>query len=154
MALVEVKIEDLLGKALDWALATIEGLPICHDPMAFGNNANGGYWVWEKKPMGVKLKIGPHRAPASREAAAHYSPSTNWNQLGPLLLSYPIVLGNHESGKEDGKFWGSAHCFISGTSFDTTRGMMVAACRAMVAFKLEALVMMVPSSLVQTAAQA
>ncbi|VVP31925.1 hypothetical protein PS865_04406 [Pseudomonas fluorescens] len=152
MPLAEVKIEDLLGKALDWAVASIEGLPICHDPMAFGNNANGGYWVWEEKPMGVKLKIGPHRAPASREAAAHYSPSTNWDQLGPLLLSYPIVLGNHESGEEDGKFWGSAHCFISGTSFDTTKGMMVAACRAIVAFKLEALVMMVPFSLVQTAA--
>lgn len=152
MAMVEVKIEDLIGPALDWAVATIEGLPIRLDPMAFGNTANGGYWVWDDNPSGAKLKIRPHHSPASRDAAQHYSPSTNWNQLGPLLLKYPITMSNHESGKEDGKFWGSAHCFVSGTSFETYNGVMVAACRSIVAFKLRAAVVNVPASLVQEAA--
>ena len=152
MGMVEVKIEDLIGQALDWAVATIEGLPIRHDPMKFGNTFNGGYWVWDDKPMGLMLNIGPHPSPASRDASGHYSPSTNWNQLGPLLFKYPIILGNHESGLDDGTFWGSAHCFRTGTSFETYKGIMVAACRSMVAFKMEATVMMVPSSLVQAAA--
>ena len=140
MEMVEVKVEDLIGPALDWAVATIEGLPIRHDPMGFGSTANGGYWVWDAKPSGAMLKIGPAEAPTSRNIAGHYSPSTNWNQLGPLILKYPIVLGNHESGKEDGTFWGSAHCFHTGTSFETYKGVMVAACRAIVAFKLGAIV--------------
>lgn len=148
MKMVEVKVEDLIGPALDWAVATIESLPITLDPMGFGSTANGGYWIWDKKPNGAMLKIGPHSAPTSRDAAGNYSPSTNWNQLGPLLLKYPIVLGNHESGKEDGTFWGSAHCFRTGTSFETYSGVMVAACRAMVALKMGS-PLMVPASLIQ-----
>lgn len=151
MKMVELNIADLIGQALDWAVATIEGLPIRHDPMNFGNTFNGGYWVCDEKPLGVMLNIGPHPSPASREAAGHYSPSTNWNQLGPLLMKYPITLGNHESGKEDGTFWGSAHCFHTGTSFQTYDGMMVAACRSILAFKLQATVLNVPAWLTQAA---
>lgn len=133
MAMVEVEVGTLIGDALDWALATIEGLPIRYDPMDFGRTANGGYWVWDTAPRGKKLQIGPR--PADGRSVTSYSPSTNWEQLGPLILKYPIVMGNHESGQDDGKFWGSAHCFQSGTKFDTTDGVMVAACRAIVALK-------------------
>lgn len=153
MEMVEVSIGDLIGPALDWAVATVEGLPIRRDPMNFGVlSANGGYWVWGDQPNGVMLKIGGQPSKTNRNAGGYYSPSTDWNQLGPLLMKYPIVLGNHESGKEDGKFWGSAHCFKTGTSFDTSKGIMVAACRAMVALKLDAAAVMVPSSLIQATA--
>jgi hypothetical protein len=152
MGMVEVNIGDLIGPALDWAVATVEGLPIRRDPMNFGiSSPNGGYWVWGDQPNGVMQKIGGQPSKNNRNAGGYYSPSTDWNQLGPLLMKYPIVLGNHESGKEDGKFWGSAHCFFSGTSFDTHKGIMVAACRSIVAFKLRAAVVMVPASLIQVA---
>lgn len=131
--MVEVAVETLIGPALDYVIATIEELPIRYDPMAFGNTANGGYWVWHDRLNGPKLQIGPK--PASH-SGGYYSPSTRWDQLGPLVMKYPIVMGNHESGKEDGKFWGSAHCFYSETEFQTTDGVMVAACRAIVAYKL------------------
>ena len=134
MKMVEVNIDDLIGPALDWAVATLEGLPIRLDPMGFGNTANGGYWVWDEKLYGTKLQVGPASSPSSRNVASHYSPSTNWNQLGGLIAKYPITIGNHESGDEDGTFWGSAHCFHTGTSFQTYRGVLVAACRSIVAY--------------------
>jgi hypothetical protein len=153
MKMVEVNIGDLIGGALDWAVATLEGLPIRLDPMAFGSTANGGYWVWGDKLNGTMLKIGPADSPSSRNASGRYSPSTNWNQLGPLITKYPIILGNHESGREDGTFWGSAHCFHTGTSFETYQGVLVAACRSLVAYDAykrgaDVRVIMVPAILV------
>lgn len=140
MKMVEVNTDDLIGRGLNWVMATIEGLPIRHDPMAFGRTANGGFWVWDDALTGRKMKIAVPTSQDSRNSSQYYSPSTDWSQLGPLLFKYPIVIGNHESGEEDGKFWGSAHCFVSGTSFETTHGIMVAACRAIVALKLGAVV--------------
>ncbi|HIH7257029.1 TPA: phage protein NinX family protein [Pseudomonas aeruginosa] len=139
MNMVEVQTEELIGAALDWAIATIEGLPIQYDPMAFGNTANGGYWIWDKAPGGMMAKIGDK-----------YSPSSNWSQLGPLIEKRAIVLGNHESGdpSRQGEFWGSAHCFDSGTSFETYKGIKVAACRAIVAKEMGPVVR-VPKVLVQ-----
>lgn len=141
MAMVEVKTGDLIGPALDWVMATIEELPIKHDPMGFVTGANAGYWVWDESPKGVMLKIGV-------AGKSGYSPSTDWNRLGPLIMKFPIIIGNHESGEGDGKFWGSAHCFLSGTSFDTCHGVMVAACRAIAALKRGAVVP-VPKELIQ-----
>ena len=63
-----------------------------------------------------------------------------------MVLKYPIQMGNHESGNNDGQFWGSAHCFRAGTAFETQKGVMVAACRA-VAFVLGAVVK-VPADLI------
>lgn len=137
--MVEVEVGTLIGPALDYLIATIEELPIRHDPMAFGNTANGGYWVWDKSLGGKMLQIGALHSTG-------YSPSTNWNLLGPLIMKFPIVIGNHESGEDDGKFWGSAHCFIGHTDFQTTDGVMVAACRAIIAYKLGAVVK-IPRSL-------
>lgn len=145
MAMVEVEVGSLIGPALDWLMATIEELPIRHDPMAFGRTANGGYWVWDDKPNGLMLKIGPR---PQGHKGGHYSPSTDWSQLGPLIMKHPIVMGNHESGDGDGEFWGSAHCFKSGTSFETRHGVMVAACRAIAALKRGAVVQ-VPQELIQ-----
>ncbi|HDS1721766.1 DUF2591 domain-containing protein [Pseudomonas putida] len=147
MGMDEVSVGDLSGPALDWAVATVEGLPIRRDPMAFGASANGGYWIWEDGPNGRMQKIGGQPSKTNRNAGGFYSPSTDWNTLGPLILKFPIVLGNHESGKEDGQFWGSAHCFRSGTSFETHKGVMVAACRAIVAYAL-GVVVKVPADLI------
>lgn len=137
--MVEVEVGTLIGPALDYLIATIEELPIRHDPMAFGNTANGGYWVWDNRPGGKMLQIGALHSTG-------YSPSTNWNLLGPLIMKFPIVIGNHESGEGDGKFWGSAHCFQGHTDFQATDGVMVAACRAIVAYKLGTVVK-IPRSL-------
>lgn len=145
MAMVEVQVGGLIDAALDWVMATIEELPIRHDPMAFGRTANGGYWVWYDELNGMKCKIGP--GSTGPRATLTYSPSTNWSQLGPLILKYPIVLGNHESGLGDGNFWGSAHCGRSDTTYQTSHGVMVAACRAIIAF-VRGPVVSVPAELI------
>lgn len=147
MEMVEVSVGDLVGPALDWVVATIEGLPIRRDPMGFGATANGGYWIWDSKPNGMMLKVGGQPSKTSRNAGGCYSPSTDWNLLGPLVLKYPIQMGNHESGNDDGLFWGSAHCFRTDTNFETHKGVMVAACCAIVAFVLGAVVK-VPADLI------
>ena len=86
MQMVEVNTGDLMGAGLDWVMATIEGLPIRHDPMAFGNTFNGGYWVWDDKPNGAKSLMIRPPAPntPNREISSYYSPSTQWTQFGPL----------------------------------------------------------------------
>ncbi len=73
---MKVKTEELTGPTLDWAVAKIEGLPIRKDPMGFGKESPGGYWVWPDNwpPEPAYMQIGKK-----------YSPSTNWTQGGPII---------------------------------------------------------------------
>ena len=68
---MKIKTSELIGPALDWAVAICEGEPIRHDPMGFGHTANGGYWVW-------------YATPGSMQIGKDYSPSTIWSQGGPI----------------------------------------------------------------------
>lgn len=117
MSVVEVKVDDLIDLPLDWAIADIEGYTLTTD----------GTSQLVKK--GDKLLI------LGGSGAIGYSPSTDWKILGELIKKNEIVIGNHASGnpEREGQFWGSAHCFISGTRFETYAGVEVAACRAIVA---------------------
>ena len=71
-----VKTGELTGPALDWAVATLQKLPIKKDPMGFGRQSPGGYWVWDDAfpPCIPYMQIGDT-----------YSPSTNWSQGGPIM---------------------------------------------------------------------
>lgn len=133
MKTIEVKTAELEGAALDWAVAKAEG----HEPLVVPTGR-------AEYSVGVILAMddGP------KGFACRYS--TEWSQLGPLIEKHAIVIGNHPSGDEDrpGEFWGSAHCFVGGTSFDTWKGIKVAACRAIVAAKLGGTVR-VPADLVE-----
>lgn len=93
--MTRVKTSTLTGAALDWAVATIEGLPIRHDPMGFGNTENGGYWVWESELGRPYLKIGPRPRPDCNEDD-YYSPSTRWILAGLLIERYRITLVAYE----------------------------------------------------------
>lgn len=114
---IEVLVDDLIGLPLDWAMAEIEGYTLTTDGIS------------QLVKKGDKLLI------LGGTGAIGYSPSTDWNILGPLIKKNEIVIGNHASGnpEREGQFWGSAHCFISGTRFETYAGVEVAACRAIVA---------------------
>lgn len=117
MSVIEVLVEDLIGKPLDWAVSQIEGYTLTTDGISQLVKKDDELLI-----LGASGAIG-------------YSPSTDWNILGPLIKKNEIVIGNHASGnpKREGQFWGSAHCFISGTRFETYAGVEVAACRAIVA---------------------
>lgn len=70
---------ELEGNALDWAVATIDGRTIRRDPMGFGNKSEGGYWIWEEVPGGNINKA------VYQKIGRNYSPSTKWEQGGPLI---------------------------------------------------------------------
>ncbi|WP_409286836.1 hypothetical protein [Pseudomonas guariconensis] len=106
MEMVEVQACELRGPALDWALATVQGLPIRYDPMNFGSTANGGYWIWDQAPGGLMAKIGDK-----------YSPSKNCDQFGALM----------------GTFWSVAQNVQGAGLYQTWNDFMVAACQAVVA---------------------
>lgn len=105
MEMVEVQTNKLLGLALDWALANVQGLPVRYDPMSFGATANGGYWVWDNAPGGLMAKIGEK-----------YSPSKNSNQFGALMAS----------------FWEAVKSGQDAALYHSWGDFMVAACQAVV----------------------
>ncbi|MDR5799080.1 MULTISPECIES: phage protein NinX family protein [Caballeronia] len=101
-----VKVRDLTGQTLDWAVAKCEGLPITHDPMGFKSGSEAGYWIWDNAPKGMMAKIG-----------RNYTPSNSWAQGGPILDRErphlcPILLDGlpaYEAwpdGKRDGRQYG------------------------------------------------
>lgn len=71
-----VKVSELTGEALDWAVATVEKMPLRRDPMGVGDKA-GTYWVW---PEGW-----PPPKPGYMRVGRAYSPSTDWSQGGPII---------------------------------------------------------------------
>lgn len=79
---MKIKTRDLIGAALDWAVASCEGLPIRRDPMGFGSQSPGGYWIWSDSypPQPAYMQIG-----------RKYSPSTLWEQGGPIIDREKIV---------------------------------------------------------------
>ncbi|MGY3911040.1 phage protein NinX family protein [Aeromonas piscicola] len=122
--MVEVKTAELVGPALDWAVANVEAMPVKHDPMGFGRTENGGFWVWGDSISGPMLKIGS----ASKLG---YSPSTNWELGGPLRDKYDVGI---EPGVPDGL----PYAYVPGREIDGSRGetALIALCRAIVAAKL------------------
>ncbi|WP_240224640.1 phage protein NinX family protein [Rheinheimera hassiensis] len=79
-----VNVSELTGEALDWAVATCEGLPIVHDPMGFRSGSEAGYWIWDQTPSGRMTKIG----------RGFFSPSTNWAQAGAIIEREKLSLAS------------------------------------------------------------
>ena len=136
---VEVKTAELVGPALDWAVAMAEG------------------WAPDRPQDGQikseyrRLVVG--RCPVWGNPHNFYSPSTEWAHGGPLLDKYDIALngGKTESVKGRGIFAtlsGVAEGEPNACAFGTTR--LIALCRAIVAAKLGGVVQ-VPAELVGVA---
>lgn len=80
---VEVKAADLVGAALDWAVAMVGGESIIiHFPNQRRFDARGGIHC-----SSDGCTIGPRKSGGDTE---EWSPSTNWAQGGPLIDEYGI----------------------------------------------------------------
>lgn len=77
---MKLKASDLAGAALDWAVATCEGVPLVKNP--FGANYSPGYWVHFGGIVGGDY----------RKCGGKYSPSTNWAQGGPIVDAQRLKL--------------------------------------------------------------
>jgi hypothetical protein len=125
--MIELKTSELVGVALDWAVAKSEG----HQPLLM--------------PIGrVEYAIGVTVVDSSGKAsgfACRYS--SEWAQGGPLIERHEITVR-----PVDGKWW-AAHVNDSSTS-PCSYGLdpLIAACRAIVAAKLGDVVS-VPSQLLE-----
>lgn len=78
----KVKTAELIGTALNWAVAKCEGLDI--DSLEAGN-----VWVWETDPL-----------TGERERAALFRPTRNWAQGGLIIEREAHNLFKHNGGTE------------------------------------------------------
>ncbi len=109
--MIEVKTADLIGPALDWALAKAEDMRQ-HTPA----DLKYTYWYAGERCIGT-----------------HWSPSTNWSQGGPLIASHQVNLHSPQTSDDCWAAWVT----IRGKDFCQGGWQpLVAACRAIVAAKL------------------
>lgn len=104
--LVEVKTCEMVGPALDWAVAESEDLRPYHH--------NGEFWVLDGKTNALLPKF-----------------STDWAIGGPLIDHYKIWISPPSLDRNE---WSSAHGNSTRDSLGHTA--MISACRAIVAAKL------------------
>lgn len=86
---MNIKTSKLSGAALDYAIAIVEGRTIKYDPMGFKKDApeskQAGYWIWEDH--GVN-----NQKTCYWLIGSGYSPSTIWEQGGPIIEREKISL--------------------------------------------------------------
>src|SRR5690554_3440008 len=89
MNMVKVKVADLEGAALDWAVAQIEGVKTMMLPRAKGSA--------EKRPFALFGSLAYEVGGADQEYA--YAPSSCWHCGGPLIHKYRPYLQTTVSGE-------------------------------------------------------
>lgn len=125
MAFVEVKTSELIGEALNWAVAKAQGwVNYPDDSIEQGS-------LWHTDP--ARLVFGTtHRV-------ATYKPSTSWAQCGPLILEYqPALIPEAHDGAEGTEYsekWYANIYYNGGDEYTTEPCLtpLIAACRAIVA---------------------
>lgn len=125
---MKIKTADLIGPALDWAVATIENLPIRLGPMGV-ESSSFRFWVW---PNSFPPK------PAYQSIGNEYSPSTKWAQGGPIIEKEGLMVGPSAGHRPVGVQWTAIKmgvlpekgCCINGST------PLIAAMRCYVASKL------------------
>lgn len=131
MSMIEVKTAELIGPALDWAVAMAEGAK--PERPQDGQVGFGGVHML----CGVRK----HRLRGEYD----YSPSTDWSQGGPLIEKHQIDLC--WDGVEGKAMWWNAYNQDFAKQ-QTHQSPLIAACRAIVAANLGDVVS-VPAELVQ-----
>lgn len=139
MSMVTVKIADLSGPALDWAVAVlVRGFRV--DRL---DGAMNGYWVMSDitKPRRKVGSLGP----------LGYSPRQDWSQGGPLINEHRVLLSpvtddswmampNHDGAHQD--YW-------EGRTMEFGPTPLTAAMRAIVAAHTDGDTVEVPAALAE-----
>lgn len=126
---IEVKTAELIGPALDWAMAVADDE---EHPQVY----NGVVYV---------------NGPKKNALAMEYCPSTNWAQCGPILDNYDIALNGGVVDGEQVVIYATLRAVSDDSPFATATGLtrLIASCRAVVCYKLGDVVK-VPIELVTT----
>lgn len=135
MNMTEVKTADLIGPALDWAVAKVEGIST---------------HKFREKTFAL---FGSLAIPLG-DAENGYAPSTCWHCGGPLIEKYHVQTsynGNGFSRSPTSEYWCAYVCKPSGQEERPSGGgptVLAAICRAIIAAKLGDVVS-VPSELLE-----
>lgn len=143
MGTIKVKTADLIGPALDWAVAhAVKAWETAHelfptmtlDPTFSGVEARP-YPRGEYGTMLLTCVLVPRNP--FRQDPQSFCPSTDWSQGGPLIEKYRIEL--RESGKAN--WWADKSMLREGVPDQNDwcghgPSALIAACRAIVAAKL------------------
>lgn len=145
MKMVEVKVSELEGAALDWAVAKAQGWYLLRVPKDIDGN-NGGYTL-APPDFSKDFQFPPRGSIPTNWLVRHWS--TDWSQGGPLIHKHSIELEPADKYVEFGNQW-QAHmvgrdCDLYFQAGDTP---IIAACRAIVAAKMGDVVS-VPAELIQ-----
>lgn len=114
MEMIEVKTVDLVGDALDWAVAQVEGVNYRQDGIK------------------CKTRIAPRKW--HHYTKSNFSPSTDWSWGGPLIEKYQVRFDHRRI--DCGLVIASACGMIYDHAYKGCDSYLVAACRAIVAAKL------------------
>lgn len=82
---MKIKVSELTGAALDYAVAIATGVPVICNPYDKGLKVDTGYWA--------KVSGSGYQA-----VGGGYSPSTNWEQVGVLLEKFKPDLMTYKNG--------------------------------------------------------
>lgn len=126
----EVPVQDLWGRGLDWAVASLEGYEM--------ERYNDG----QIKLLNVRKLLGPQ---PSTTRYAEYSPSTRWDQMGDIIDAERIsVVWNPESLE-----WVADHPELKGY-YCSGGSATVAAARVYIAAGTGLTTFLVPNELLET----
>lgn len=129
MDMIEVRTSDLVGAALDWAVAH-----------AIGHKPRTGHGC------AYPVEIIDWNRPGSQVNACRFEPSTDWSQGGPLIKKNLIAFSVEHKDVILAVLCDENGMYISG--WRQGENHLIAACRAIVAAKLGDAVQ-VPSQLVE-----
>lgn len=129
---MKIKTSELTNLQLDYLVAKLEGRTILDDPMGFGKQLPGGYWIWEETPSD-KGGILIHKS-VYMQIGTTYSPTKHWEQAGPIIERERISTGCPSTGD----FWDArdSKTFLSNPVYWRGSSPLIAAMRCFVASKL------------------
>ena len=142
---VEVHVSQLVGQALDWAVAKAAGVQMFE--MGHHGNWPGNYEVTKAtqvEPAVIRDLMGKLWFEASLRSVP-WSPSTDWSQAGPIIEKHQIELA-WDGVDRKALWWKATHQDI--VQFQMGETPLIAACRAIVAAHLGEVVS-VPAELFQ-----
>jgi len=126
MTLGEVKTAELIGPALDWAVAKVGGFEIFKDATLAGE-VKPGFWI-----------SGLYTDPNLWKHLNTYTPSADWKEGGPLIEKHRISVIENLPAMPD-SIWearGSIGAIGAGWRFAHGPTPLIAAMRCLVASKL------------------
>lgn len=120
--MIKVKVSELSGPALDWAVATA----LDYKPILESESTGPDFWMCQV-PWGGYAEIG----------GEGFSPSSDWSQGGPIIENHNLeIIFNKEGAWASVKMWSGDHYMDDDEFYPSGETILIAACRGIVTAKI------------------